>query len=68
MSSLGEELPKEMTRVRDELIPQYLTIGPAGTFAVTLMRQALDRAQRALAEGDLVEMIRVYEELKGFKS
>lgn len=67
MSSLGTELPKEMARVRDELIPQYLSIGPASIFAVTLMRAELDRATKALAEGDLVTMIRAYEALKGFK-
>ena len=63
--SLGTELPKEMARVRDEVIPAYLEIGPAGTFAVTWMRKALDDAAKAMAEGDLVAMIRAYDELKG---
>lgn len=68
MSSLGEELPREMTRVRDTLIPEYASIGPAGRFAITLMCADLDRAQKALAEGDVVEMMRVYEALKSYKS
>lgn len=67
MSSLAESLPAQMTRVRDELIPMYLSIGPAGMFAVTLMRRALDSAQKAMAEGDVVAMLRAHEELKGFK-
>lgn len=67
MASLGEELPKEMKRVRDELLPIYDAI-PTGIFAATLMRAALDRATKALAEGDVVEMIRVYEELRDFKA
>jgi hypothetical protein len=67
MSSLGTELPKEMARVRDELMPMYQSIGPAGTFALTMMRAELDRATKALAEGDVITMMRSYEALKGFK-
>lgn len=68
MSSLGEELPKEMARVRDELMPTYQEIGPAGGFALTLMRSALDGAAKAMAEGDIVEMMRAYQTLKDFKA
>jgi hypothetical protein len=68
MSSLGEELPKEMARVRDVLIPQYQSIGPSGAFAIFMMPADLDLAAKALAEGDVVEMIRVYESLKAYKS
>lgn len=63
--TLGDALPREMTRVRDVIIPEYIEIGPPGALAVALMRNALDRAQKALAEGDVLAMIRVYEELKG---
>ena len=66
MSSLGEELPKEMARVQD-LLPIYDAI-PTGVFAATLMRDALKRAAVVIMSGDVVEMIRVYEELKGFKA
>jgi uncharacterized protein (UPF0335 family) len=68
MSTLGEELPKEMARVRDILIPQYQSIGPAGNFAIAFMRSDLDAAAKAMAEGDLPEMIRVYQRLKDYKS
>lgn len=64
--TLGDALPQEMARVRDEVIPAYLEIGPSGIFALTMMRADLDRAAKALAEGDTVEMIRVYESLKGY--
>jgi hypothetical protein len=67
MSSLGTELPKEMARVRDELMPIYESIGTTGRFALLMMRAELDRATRALAEGDVITMIRSYEALKGFK-
>jgi len=65
--SLGTELPKEIARVRDELLPLYDGI-PAGRFAATLMRNDLDVATRALAEGDLPTMIRVYTRLKEYKA
>ena len=64
-ASLGTELPKEMARVRDEVIPAYLEIGQAGLFAVTWMRRALDDAATAMAEGDVAAMVAAYEELKG---
>lgn len=68
MTTLGEDLPKEMSRVRDELIPQYQSIGPASAFAVTMMRNSLDRAAVAMAEGDLPAMIVAYRELQDYKS
>ncbi len=63
--SLGTALPREMARVRDEVIPAYLECGPTGAFAVTWMRLALDAAAKAMAEGDLPGMIAAYEDLKG---
>ena len=66
--TLGDDLPKQMARVRDELIPQYQSIGPAGGFAIEMMRRSLDRAAMAMAEGDLPAMIAVYQELKSYQS
>lgn len=67
MSTLGEDLPKQMSRVRDELMPMYQQIGPAGGFALMMMRNALDRATKALAEGDVVAMMQAYNDLREFK-
>lgn len=64
MSTVGEELPKEMARVRDELLPHYVAIGPAGAFGAAMIRADLDRAAKAMAEGDTVEMIRALQSLK----
>jgi hypothetical protein len=66
MSSLGEELPKEMARVRDEVVPAYShpALNGAGAFALMMMRRDLDAAAKAMAEGDVVEMLRAYEALK----
>ncbi len=65
--SLGEALPLEMARVRDEVMPAYVMIGPAGTFALSMMRAALNNAARAMAEGDLPGMLTWYQELKEYK-
>lgn len=64
--TLGEALPAEMARVRDRVMPAYLEIGDAGTFALTMMRLDLDAAAKAMADGDVVAMIRAYQALKGY--
>jgi hypothetical protein len=66
VKTLGDELPKEMARVR-ELLPLYDAI-PTGCFAATMMRHDLDAAAKALAAGDVVEMLRVYSSLKGYSA
>ena len=63
--SLGTALPREMARVRDEVLPYY-TPEVNGQIAAAMMRRDLDEAARALAEGDVVAMLRVYEALKGY--
>ena len=64
--SLGTALPAEMARVRDKVLPCYLEIGTPGLLAATMMRHDLDRAAKALAEGDTVAMIEVYQSLKEY--
>ena len=66
--SLADALPREMTRVRDEVMPAYIAIGPPGAFALAMMRADLDAAARALVEGDIVTMLRLYESLKGYET
>lgn len=64
--TLGDALPREIARVRDEVLPAYLEIGPPGAIAAGMMRADLDAASKAMTEGDLPGMIRVYESLKGW--
>lgn len=66
IETLGDALPKEMARVRDKLIPIYQACGRSSGFAIMLMRKALDDAAKAMAEGDVVAMIRAYQDLKEF--
>ena len=64
--TLGDALPREMARVRDAVMPVYQSIGPAGAFALAMMRRDLDAAAKALAEGDVVAMLAAHESLKGY--
>lgn len=63
--SLVEAFPAEQERVRD-LLSVYETI-PTGGFGAMMIRDALKRAEQAAASGDVVAMLRSYEELKGCK-
>lgn len=63
MTSLAQDFPKEQRRVR-ELLEGYNTI-PTGAFGAMILRQALTRAEQAAASGDVIAMLRSYEELKG---
>ena len=66
--TLGDALPREIARVRDHVLPHYLEIGPAGFFGATMIRADLDAAVKALAEGDVVAMVRCYQTLKEIES
>jgi hypothetical protein len=62
--TLGEALPREQARVR-ELIGVYRELpGGVGTFGALMMEDALRRADQAVMSGDVVQMLRSYEELK----
>lgn len=63
--TLGEALPKEMARVRDEVLPIYDSF-PTGSWAARAMHRDLDAAAKAMAEGDVVAMLRVYQSLCGY--
>lgn len=47
--TLGEALPCEMARVRDELIPAYQSIGPVGAFGIGVMTAETNIAERESA-------------------
>lgn len=64
--TLGDALPKEVARVRDEVLPAYKAIGQPGAIASRLMEIDLQEAGRAMLSGDVVAMIRVYKSLQGW--
>jgi hypothetical protein len=63
MNTLGDEFPKEQARVR-EVLGYYKEIGPAGMFGAALIEDTLRRADEAAISGDVVAMIRVFNEMK----
>jgi hypothetical protein len=63
MTTLADELSRQMKRVREEILPHYDAI-PAGMFGAAMIRADLARAEKATAEGDTVEMIRVCQSLQ----
>lgn len=64
--TLADALPREMKRVR-ELIPIYASV-PNSAFAIAMMNDALSRAEKSMAEDDVLRMIAAYAELKGFSA
>lgn len=62
--TLGDAFPIEQARIR-ELRTQYMAIGPAGAFGYAILEQVLKRADQAAMSGDVVAMLRSYEEMKG---
>lgn len=72
IETLGEALPREMARVRDKVMPAYLALRHMPNVIVepqlNLMRMDLNNAAKAMAEGDVVAMLRAYEALKGYNT
>lgn len=64
--TLADALPKEIERCQ-QLLVDYAAIGPAGAFASVMIRADIAAAHKAMMDGDVVEMIRAYEALKGCK-
>jgi len=65
--NLVEGLTDEILRVT-EIKNEYLAIpGGAGRFAAILMDQAIDRARKAQASGDILEMIPALKALQEFE-
>jgi hypothetical protein len=65
MKTLGEALPEECARVR-KIMATYLTF-PGGQLAAAMMEASLKLADQAMVSGDVVAMMRCYEDLKGYE-
>ena len=64
--SLGEALPLEIKRVR-ETLKEYYKIGQAGAFGAMMIELSLQRADKIVIGGDIVEMLKAYKELQEIK-
>ncbi len=65
MESLAEALPREQARCR-LILEHTLEAGPAGAFAVAMLRQSLAQAEHAAAEGDIAAMIVALNDLQSY--
>jgi energy-converting hydrogenase Eha subunit B len=65
MNSVGEEILVELKRNR-ELLDIYKELPDnAGFFGAAMIKQDIEEAERALAEGDVVKILQAYQKLKG---
>jgi len=65
--TLGDALPEEIKRVT-ALIPIYVQCGAPAAYAVAMMKVSLDRATRAISEGDVIEMVECLVDLQGYSA
>lgn len=69
--TVGEDFPRQQARVR-ELLDNYRSLdGQPGVnvkFAMAAIEQVMRRADEAVISGDVVAILRSYEELKGCES
>lgn len=67
MENLIEGLQRQMNRVR-EIVKEYESLPKnAGLFAATMMKQVIQNAERNIAIGDTIGMMRSYKELEEFE-
>ena len=66
-TTLADALPKEIQRCQ-EVLGWYKEIGPVGAFGHAMITASIAAAHKAMIEGDVVAMIRAYEDLKEIKS
>ena len=64
--TVGEDFPKQQARLR-VCLKQGLKIGPNGRFYVAVCREILQRADEAAISGDVVAVLRSYNEMKEFQ-
>lgn len=62
VETLADAYPKQQARIA-ELLTQYEEIGKPGEFGAMMLRDLIKRSQQAAAEGDIVGMIRIYDEM-----
>ena len=63
--NLVDGFKQELERAR-ELLIVYQGI-PTGQFGVIMIKEAIERAETSILTGDVVEMIRSYNELKALE-
>jgi hypothetical protein len=69
-TNLAEALPREIERVREDVIPAFEELRSLPNVIVepqiAMMKHGISEAIKAAAAGDVVAMMRWHEELKGW--
>ena len=63
--NLMDELLKEMNRAR-EVLKEYEQI-PEGIFGAAMIKQSIQRAEKSISSGDVVQMLLAYNDLKSIE-
>lgn len=67
MDTVGDDFPRQQERIR-ECRDQGIEIGPNGRFYVAVCNEILKRADEAAISGDIILILRSYQEMKEFQS
>lgn len=70
MTSLAEAMPAKIREMNEVIIPAYveiIPISPMTQIVVTIMRAQVHAATEALASGDVIAILRAYEDIKDYK-
>ena len=63
--NLIEGIQEQCRRVREDLLPAYVELGPVGTFGATMLKLAVTEGEAAIASGDTIRMLAAYKDLEG---
>ena len=67
VETLGDALQREIEHVQ-EIRTEYLTLpNDVGRPAAAMMQASINAATRAMLDGDVIAMLRSYEDLKGYE-
>jgi len=58
-----EGLIQEVNRNK-ELLKQYEAIGQPGIFGAAMIKRDIEQAEKVMGQGDTIEMLKSYEQLK----
>lgn len=65
--NLIEGIQRQCTRLREDVLPHYDAI-PTGVFAASMMRASIKMAEAAIASGDVIAMLKAYNDLEGYEA
>ena len=65
-NTVGDDFSRQQERAR-RILSIYEGIGPAGAFGAAHIRQTITEAERAMAGGDIIQILQSYEALKEIK-